>query len=98
MRLIGTGVWAGELRHGEPSVVGELAAELEELGFSALWIPDIGGDVFSALDLLLASTTTAVIATGILNVWMHTAADTGEWWSRRSQDDKDRLLLGIGIS
>jgi hypothetical protein len=30
------------------------AAELEELGFQALWIPDVGGQVFDAVDHLLA--------------------------------------------
>ncbi len=98
MRMHGTGVWSHELRYGDPVMVAELAAELEELGFSALWIPDVGGDLFPALDLLLASTRSAVVATGILNLWMHTPAETGAWWGSRSEADHERLLLGIGIS
>ena len=39
-----------------------------------------------------------VIATGILNVWMHTAAEVGEWRAGLDDADRDRLLLGIGIS
>ena len=98
MHLHGTGVWAHELRYGDPGAVAELAAELEGLGFSALWIPDVGGDLFGSLDHLLASTTDVVVATGILNIWMHTAADTGAWRAGLAETDRDRLLLGIGIS
>ena len=58
----------------------------------------MGGDVLGALDHLLASTSSVVIATGILNIWMHTAAEVGDWRAGLSDADRDRLLLGIGIS
>lgn len=96
--LGGTGVWAHELRYGDPAAIADLAAELESLGFSALWVPDVGGDLFGSLDHLLASTSSVVIATGILNVWMHTPADTGTWRDRLTDAQRERLLLGIGIS
>ena len=54
--LSGTGIWSAMLRFGDPSEVAELAAELEELGYSALWIPDTGGDVWTPLTNLLAAT------------------------------------------
>ncbi len=99
--LAGTGVWAHELRYGDPAEIAEiadLAAELEGLGFSALWVPDVGGDLFGSLDTLLAATSSTVIATGILNVWMHTPAETGAWRAGLDDADQQRLLLGIGIS
>ena len=96
--LTGTGVWSHELRYGDQAEIADLAAELETLGFSALWMPDVGGDVLGALDHLLDSTSSVVIATGILNIWMHTAADVGAWRAGLDDDDRDRLLLGIGIS
>ena len=40
--LSGTGVWSPELRYGDPAEIADLAAELESLGFSALWMPDVG--------------------------------------------------------
>jgi probable F420-dependent oxidoreductase len=83
---------------GDPAEVAELAAELEALGFSALWVPDVGGDVLGALDRLLGATSSVVIATGILNIWMHSAAEVGEWRAALGDADRDRLLLGIGIS
>ena len=58
----------------------------------------MGGDVFGALDNLLGSTSSVVIATGILNIWMHTAADVGAWRAGLADAERDRLLLGIGIS
>jgi len=97
--LTGTGVWAHELRYGDPGEIADLAAELEGLGFSALWVPDVGGDLFGALDTLLAATaSTTTIATGSLNVWMHTPAETAGWRAGLADADRDRLLLGIGIS
>jgi hypothetical protein len=75
MRLSGVGVWSAQLRYGDPGESAEAAAELEELGFQALWIPDVGGPVFDAVAHLLAATRQAVIATGIHNLWMHTPSD-----------------------
>ena len=73
MDLGGIGIWSGELRYGDEGEKREAAAELEELGYTAAWIPDVGGDVFGALRELLDATTTLVAATGILNLWMHSA-------------------------
>ena len=42
MNLSGVGVWSSQLRYGDQGESAEAAAELEELGYSALWIPDIG--------------------------------------------------------
>jgi hypothetical protein len=39
MELTGTGVWSGALRYGDRDAARDAAAELEALGFSALWVP-----------------------------------------------------------
>ena len=96
--LIGTGVWSSALRNGDPSEIGAAAGELESLGYGALWIPDVGGDVFAAVENLLAATTTATIATGILNLWMHTAEETAASHARLTAQYGNRFLVGIGIS
>ncbi|MGB3523400.1 MAG: LLM class F420-dependent oxidoreductase, partial [Mycobacterium sp.] len=72
MNISGVGIWSAPLRYGDQGEAAEAAAELEELGFGALWIPDVGGPVFDAVGNLLSATRSAVIATGILNLWMHT--------------------------
>ena len=56
MQLSGTGVWAHQLRYGDAGAVAELAAELDELGYAAIWIPDVGGDVLGAIETLLGAT------------------------------------------
>jgi probable F420-dependent oxidoreductase len=98
MRLSGVGVWSAQLRYGDPGESAEAAAELEELGFQALWIPDVGGPVFDAVAHLLAATRQAVIATGILNLWMHTPSDVAASYTSLSAAHGDRFLLGIGVS
>jgi probable F420-dependent oxidoreductase len=96
--LIGTGVWSSALRNGDPHEIAAAAGELETLGYSALWIPDIGGDVFGAVENLLAATTTATIATGILNLWMHTAEETAANHATLTAQHGDRFFVGIGVS
>jgi probable F420-dependent oxidoreductase len=98
MDLSGVGVWSSQLRYGSAEESAEAAAELEELGFTALWIPDVGGPVFDAVSHLLASTKQAVIATGILNLWMHEPSDVAAKYAALSAEHGDRFLLGIGVS
>jgi probable F420-dependent oxidoreductase len=98
MELTGVGVWSSQLRFGDPSESAEAAAELDDLGFAALWIPDVGGPVFDAVAHLLAATKRTVIATGILNLWMHSAGDVAESFAALTAEHGDRFLLGIGVS
>jgi probable F420-dependent oxidoreductase len=98
MDLAGVGVWSSQLRYGDPAEIADVAAELDELGFTALWIPDVGGPVFDAVGRLLAATTRTVIATGILNLWMHSAGDVAESYAALTAEHGDRFLLGIGVS
>ena len=65
---------------------------------SALWIPDVGGDLFGPLGNLLGATTTATIATGILNVWMHTPEEAAARRTSLTAEHGPRFLCGIGIS
>jgi probable F420-dependent oxidoreductase len=96
--LTGTGVWSSALRHGDAQEIAAAAGELESLGYSALWIPDVGGDVFGAVRNLLAATTSATIATGILNLWMHTAEETAAQHAALTSEHGNRFLVGIGVS
>ncbi len=98
MDLSGVGIWSSQLRYGDPDEAAEAAAELEELGFSALWIPDVGGPVFDCVGRLLDATGRTVIATGILNLWMHTPADVAAAYSALTTAHGERFLLGIGVS
>jgi len=98
MELAGVGIWSSQLRYGDASESAYAAAELDDLGFTALWIPDVGGAVFDAVGHLLAATKRTVIATGILNLWMHSAGDVAESYAALTAEHGDRFLLGIGVS
>src|SRR4051794_35667401 len=100
MRLAGVGIWSWGLRsHEDEGELREAAAELEELGYSALWVPGgAGGPVFDAAGVLLRATREVAVATGILNIWMH---DPEVAAAERAQLDdayEGRFLLGLGIS
>jgi len=86
------------LRYGDAGAAAAAATELEALGYSALWIPDVGGDLTGSLANLLGVTSTVTIATGILNVWMHTPADAAAAHARITAEHGPRYLCGIGIS
>src|SRR3954471_2521547 len=100
MRLAGVGIWSPQLRyHEDEGEIRDAAAELEELGYAALWIPGgAGGPVFDAAGVLLRATREVAVATGILNVWRH---DPEQAAAERAQLDdayEGRFLLGLGIS
>jgi probable F420-dependent oxidoreductase len=99
MDLAGVGVWSSQLRYGEQGEAAEAAAELEDLGFTALWIPDVGGrPVLDSVEHLLSSTKQVAIATGILNLWMHEPADVAARYASLAESHGERFLLGIGAS
>ena len=98
MKLTGVGLWSSQLRYGNPGEAADAAAELDELGFTALWIPDVGGPVLDSVDNLLSATTQTVIATGILNLWMHEPADVSARYAALTDTHGERFLLGIGVS
>jgi probable F420-dependent oxidoreductase len=98
VELSGTGIWSSHLRYGDAGQAAEAAAELEELGYTALWIPDVGGPVLDSVENLLTATKTVTIATGILNLWMHEPAEVAAAHARLSAAHGHRFLLGIGVS
>jgi len=98
-RLGRIGILSLELRFGDSGQAADAAAELDDLGFKALWIPGgVGGDVLGSVSRLLSATRNAVIATGIVNIWKHDAHEIGEWWRAQPEDLKRRVMLGLGVS
>nr|BFE31021.1 LLM class F420-dependent oxidoreductase [Actinomadura rugatobispora] len=98
MDLSGVGVWSTHLRYGDQAESADAAAELEDLGFRALWIPDAGGPVFDTAGRLLTATRQTIVATGVLNLWMHDPADAAAGHATLSAAHGDRFLMGIGVS
>lgn len=98
LRPGGTGIWSAALRYGDAGEAADAAAELEQQGWSALWIPDVGGDLFAAMENLLAATSRVTVATGILNLWMHEPDETAAAYHRFVDAHGRRVLMGIGVS
>jgi probable F420-dependent oxidoreductase len=99
MDLGPVGIWSAALRYGDRGEAREAAGELERLGFGTLWIPGgIGGDVFESASALLGATSRVVVATGILNLWMHPPGEVAAGHARLASDHPGRFLLGVGVS
>jgi probable F420-dependent oxidoreductase len=100
MNLGRIGVWSGELRDlKDRGAAGDAAAELQSLGYTALFIPGrVGGDVLSDAESLLAATNTLPVATGILNVWRHDPQEVAARRAELTARYDDRFVLGLGIS
>lgn len=99
MDLGKVGVWSMELRFGDKAESASGAAEIEALGYGAIWVPGgIGGDVTGDLDHLLNATSRIVIATGILNIWKHEPAEIAAWFNALPDHHRSRVMLGLGVS
>ena len=99
MELGRVGIWSGQFRVDDPAGAATAAALIEELGFSALWIPGgAGGDILGTVGDALGVTEHLVLATGILNVWMHEPADVAAGHAALTAAHPDRFLLGLGVS
>src|SRR5580698_1344011 len=93
------GVWTGALDYVPTSGVRELASELEELGFGAVWLPEVAGrDPFVTLTHLLSATERIVGATGIMNIWARDAIAMSCGVRALTEAFPDRVLLGLGVS
>ena len=94
-----TGIWAAQLRSRDQGKIRDVAAGVEDLGFSAAWAPGAaGGALFDDVGIALAATSHLVVATGVLNVSMHQAKETAAWVNTVRSTAPNRLLLGLGAS
>lgn len=93
------GIWSVGLRSEDPAQRGELAetvAELEQLGFGAVWLSGSSG-VQHAVPLIEA-TSRLTVATGIQSIWQYEAADTAARFAELDAAHPGRFLLGLGVS
>jgi probable F420-dependent oxidoreductase len=99
MELGRVGVWNIGLRSEDPDARGEItdaAAELEELGYGAIWLGGSPG-VEHAVPLIEA-TSRIVVATGILNIWAYDADTVARRHTDLTAKHPGRFLLGLGVS
>jgi probable F420-dependent oxidoreductase len=85
------GVWISY-----PKVSPTLARDLEEAGYSAVWLGSSPGGDLRMVDDLLAATERLVVATGIVNVWRDDARTIAAAHHRITERFPGRFLLGVG--
>ena len=90
------GVWTSMPQWpADPGAIGAAGAELEELGFGAVWIGGSAGQ-FAPAAALLAATTRLVVATGVIEVWANPAQTVAAEHDRLTAAYPGRFLLGLG--
>src|SRR5918997_1898700 len=93
------GVWSMELRGASRPEVREAAAELDELGYPALWFPGLDGKgVLDDVDQLLSSAPRATVALGVMGIWGQDPATVGARLAALDAAHGPRALIGLGIS
>jgi len=94
-----TGIWCGFWDAHPTSEVQEAVAELEALGYDAVWVPEtVGRDPFVAAGTMLAATTTLKVATGIANIYARDPLTMVACQRTLAEAYDDRFLLGLGVS
>ncbi len=73
-----------------------LAAEIERLGFGALWLGGSPAADLAEPDELLAATSTITVGTSIVNIWQSPAEKVAESYHRLAAKYPGRFLLGVG--
>ena len=99
-KALGTvGVWSMELRAAGRPEVREAAAELDALGFPALWLPGLDGNgVLDAVEQLLAAAPRTTVALGILSIWGEDPTALGDRLALLDATHGERTLVGLGVS
>jgi probable F420-dependent oxidoreductase len=93
------GIWTFNLDLVPSSQATEHVAELEELGFGAVWIPEaVGRDPFTAAALLLRGGQRIVVATGIASIYSRDPMAAAAAQKTLAEAYPDRFLLGLGVS
>ncbi|OBF24610.1 LLM class F420-dependent oxidoreductase [Mycobacterium sp. ACS4331] len=78
-------------------VTPEEAAEIERLGYGAVWIGASPAADLSSVEPILEKTQTLQVATGIVNIWSAPADEVAESYHRIEKAYPGRFLLGIGV-
>ena len=93
------GLWTMTLDAKSPGESSDIASEVESMGYSALWIPEAyGRESFTNAGLLLADTTSLVVATGIANIWARDAVASSNAAKTLTAAYDHRFVLGLGVS
>lgn len=86
------GIWTRE----RGDALAETAAELEELGYGAIWLG--GSSSVEHAVPVIAATSSITVATGILSIWSYDAKEVAARVAELESAHPGRFLLGLGVS
>ena len=82
-----------------PAQLTELAQRTEQLGYAALWYPEVlGYESFALGSFLLTRTTRLIIASGIANIYARDATAAKQGQHTLAKLSGGRFVLGLGVS
>jgi probable F420-dependent oxidoreductase len=82
-----------------PAQLIELAQRTEQIGYAALWYPEVlSYESFALAGFLLSHTKTLIVASGIANIYARDATTTKQGQHTLAKLYGDRFLLGLGVS
>jgi len=90
------GVWTFQLGMASEPEQRDAVAELESIGYGAIWVPTFGA--FDIVPKLLAAGTTICAATGIASIYQYDAPTIVRNVRSLDASYPDRFLLGLGVS
>jgi probable F420-dependent oxidoreductase len=97
-RLGRTGVW-GHLDFLAAPDLRTYASRVEELGYTALWVPEtVGREPFVLAAILAEATDSIMIGTSIVNIWGRDAQATRMAAFTLQEASAGRFVLGLGVS
>ncbi len=93
------GIWTAGFELLSPAEITDTVAELEGLGFAAVWFGEAyGREAFTQAALLLSASQRIVVATGIANIWARDAVACNAAARTLDTSYPARFLLGLGVS
>ena len=99
IQLGAIGVWTFQLDALPAARMQETVAELEEMGYGAVWYGEaVGREALTKAALLLAGTKRVVIATGIANIYARDPVTMATAQKTLAEAHPNRFLLGLGVS
>jgi len=99
MELGRVGIWTHHLDAQPAAQARESVAEIEELGYGALWLPEaFSRDPLVSAALFLDATERLVLATGIATIYGRDATSMACGQKTLAEAFPGRFLLGLGVS
>lgn len=96
-RIGRVGVWTTRLGRLGAEDERKAVAQIERLGYPALWINESVKEVFAHAALVLGAANQMVVATGVANIWSRRAAAMATGAYALGEAFPGRFVLGLGV-